>query len=212
LNSYGGGSTGWSRAWSIALAARGFLDYQVQDSFLTQLVNYTYGASMLDTGPPAPFQIDGNFGAPAGVAEALIQSHEYVAIGNNSNMTRASYGSQLTPAYVGDPGTKITLLRLLPAMPKAWAQNGGGSFSGLRARGGFEVDVAWDENGRMTAANITSLNGNPLWITTTTEPLGEDGAKTNTTGNAICVGHSGCANFVKLPTTKVDQTYLVTSK
>jgi alpha-L-fucosidase 2 len=74
-----GGSTGWSCAWSIALAARSFLSYQVHDSLIYLLVNQTYNASMLDTGPPAPFQIDGNLGAPAGMVEALLQSHELVA-------------------------------------------------------------------------------------------------------------------------------------
>lgn len=81
-----------------------------------------------------PFQIDANFGTTAGIAEMLLQSHIY------------------------EQGAYI--IQLLPSLPEGWKN---GKFSGLKARGGFEVSVEW-KDGVMVRAEIKSLLGNPFRV------------------------------------------------
>ena len=94
-----------------------------------------------------PFQLDGNMGGCAGIAEMLLQSH-------------------------------TGIMELLPALPTAWVN---GTFSGLKARGAYEVDVTWND-GILSVATIKGKPGESLTVkyagSKATVVLDDDGLST----------------------------------
>lgn len=136
LDIKGDNTTGWSTGWRVNLLAR-LRDKESAYKMYRRLLKYvspdnykgpdkrsgggTY-PNLLDA--HAPFQIDGNFGGTAGVAEMLLQSQ---------------------------PG----VVRILPALPEEW---GSGTVKGLRARGGFTIDMSWDR-GAISNLSISSERG-----------------------------------------------------
>jgi alpha-L-fucosidase 2 len=132
----GDGGTGWSKAWKINFWAR-LLDGDHAHKMLVEaLAGNTY-PNLFDAHPP--FQIDGNFGGTAGMAEMLLQSQETVGRRQEAGGSGET-GSPNPQSAIRNPQSFV--LHLLPALPEAWPN---GSVRGLRARGGFEVGIDWKD-------------------------------------------------------------------
>lgn len=135
----GDASRGWSMGWKVCLWARMLdgnhalklirnqLKLKSPNATIRDVDGGTY-ANMFDSHPP--FQIDGNFGCTAGIAEMLVQSHDGA-------------------------------IYLLPALPDEWAN---GKVTGLRTRGGFEIENMIWENGLVKEVTIKSHLGGNLRI------------------------------------------------
>ena len=134
-------TTGWSTGWRVNLYARlhdaknayhiyrKLLSYVSPDGYRGPDARRGGGTypNLLDA--HSPFQIDGNFGGCAGVVEMLMQSE--LAVGE---------------------GTAQASIELLPALPANWKD---GEVSGLRARGGITVGMAW-QDGKVKKLSLTA--------------------------------------------------------
>jgi len=136
LERRGDAATGWSLAWKMNFWAR-LRDGNRAEKLFRDLLNPTGSMGFNYSGGGSgsyanlfcahpPFQIDGNFGGAAGIAEMLVQSR-----------------------WSGHPDDRFELF-LLPALPDAWPR---GEVKGLRARGACEVDMVW-EKGKLTRATL----------------------------------------------------------
>ncbi|MDR2702527.1 MAG: glycoside hydrolase family 95 protein [Spirochaetaceae bacterium] len=138
---HSGGHTGWSRAWLVNFMARLGDGKAALDNLNALFSEFTL-PNLFNNGPP--FQIDGNFGALAGIARMLVRS-------------RIRYS---------ESNTMRVLLDLLPALPEKWPS---GSVTGLRAKGNLELDLHWQNsrpvslvirNNGKTALPVLLRNGN----------------------------------------------------
>lgn len=134
LDLRGDDGTGWSLAWKINFWARlynGDRAYKLIKRLLnpvhTGKFNYSNGGgvypNLFDAHPP--FQIDGNFGAVAGICEMLLQSHVLL-----------------------EDGT--FLIKLFPALPTDWKN---GRISSITARGNIKVSLEW-KNGQLESCEM----------------------------------------------------------
>ncbi len=126
----GGGNTGWSRAWIIALWARLHNSQKVKES-IDYFISDCVHPNMTGYQPPSFFQIDANFGFTAAIAEVFLQSYDGIYF--------------------------------LPALPSEWKK---GHINGLKARGGYTIDISW-QGGHISNATVRTSSAGVCQIKNT---------------------------------------------
>nr|AGS51677.1 putative large secreted protein [uncultured bacterium contig00026] len=130
-----GGHTGWSRAWLVNLSAR-LTEGEAALEHLKAIFRDFTLPNLFNTHPP--FQIDGNFGALAGITQMLAQS-------------RIRY----------KPEPKV-IIDILPALPKEWPS---GRVKGIRVKGNLELEIVW-ENGKLKYYTMKNMGNKEIPVTT----------------------------------------------